>query len=98
AARRQVRHADVERIVELRIEDAELGHPPCAKSPLGIGDRRNDVGVIDLRGEWKRERKEEKRDDFVSGSFHSETFPGTGNASQRSGGWVHSRGFIAGRC
>ena len=87
ATGRKERHADDEG-VRLRIEEAELRHPARAERPGCIAGRRNDVRVIHLGGEYGGDEAEDKKKN-VPGSFHKETFPGTGNMRNR-----HRKGLI----
>src|SRR5438128_10597127 len=93
AAARKERHADAE-VVRLRIEDAELRHPLRAEQSGCIAGRRNDVRVIHLGGEEGGDEAEDKKKN-VPGSFHYETFPGTGTCSERAWAKPHSPGRFA---
>ena len=87
AARRHVDHVDAQRVT-LRVEDAELRHPSRAEGARHVRRRRNDVGVIQLRGERKGDESEKKRYENVPGSFHDETFPGTGTRRNGRAVWL----------
>src|SRR6185369_11080315 len=86
AAAWQERDADAERIVELRVEDAEPGLPAGPERARHVGRRRHDVGVVDLRGERESGEGKEKRGEEAIAVHHDDVLSVSGRRRYCEGG------------